>query len=163
MELVKATEAKLRFPVLGYIPDGELTGWPDLWWLTIYKPKLFKKGIYEGMILIDANRRRWIARSAYLTGQIRRTRWWPLWPFPDNAHTRVQFELEEIDRISLTELIDLVCKSEMDGRRLWAWHRKVPEHQFQKHLDKIRAAKTVGRIFSIMDFYIEPGFWWGRK
>lgn len=30
MAFVQATEAKLRFPVLGHIPGGELTGWPDM-------------------------------------------------------------------------------------------------------------------------------------
>ena len=164
MPLVKATDAELRFPILAYIPEGELTGYPDLERLSAYRRKLFKRGIYEGMILIDDNRRRFICRSAYLDDQeYRRRWWWPIWPLLYDGYTYVEFELQEIDRISMDEVIDMVFKAREDDIRLWPRTRRAPPDVRQKDDERLRAAQTVRRIFNILDFYVEPGFWWGRK
>ena len=116
------------------------------------------------MHLIDANRRRFVCRSTNLVDQeYRRRWWWPFWPLLYDGHTHVEFELEEIDRISISEVIDMVFKAEEDYHRLWPRPRRPPPEVPKQIAERLRAAQTVRRIFNILNFYIQPGFWWGRK
>lgn len=162
-ELAKASETKFRFPMLAYIPGGELCGYPDQWWMTVYRRHLLESGIYDGMLLIDANRRRWVVRRAHLVVENAHQSWWQRWLGIQPKATSVDFEIEETDKIEMSELTDLVCRALEEERRLWRYANQITEHSFQQRLTTIRSAKTVGRIFRFLELEIEPGFWWGHE
>lgn len=162
MVLVKASEADFRFPVLAYIPGGELTGFKDRLWLLGYERKLLKRGVYEGMVIIDASRRRWVVRNAYKVTIKTGPRLWFLWPFHESVFNRNEFDLEEVERIDLDELRELVCAAETTARQLTPPKKRQSEEEFERELAKIRRVKTVGGIFYMSGFQDSHGFWWAR-
>jgi hypothetical protein len=66
---MKTAEANFHFPVLGFTPDKEIWGFPDLNRLTRCGPRTLKSGLQTGMELIDADGRRWIVRDVRRTGR----------------------------------------------------------------------------------------------
>ena len=167
MVLVKASETSFRFPVQAFVSRGETTGFPDIWCLLTHHAWCFRDNIYPGMELVDAKGRHWITRRAYpVTRQVER-RWWHTGPLKPRSWTELELEIEEVEPLSLPELIDRICLSEAETRRIW-WERhhdpkkQESEEDFQERLTQLRAAKDMDQIYDIQGYAFEPGFWWGR-
>jgi hypothetical protein len=108
---MKTGQANFNFPVLGFTPDREIWGFPDLDTLTSCGPKTLKDNIQIGMELIDTRGQRWAVRSVRRTGRAGSL---PKWLFDlllSTAQSRIEHELEPMQPVSLSEAQERACAS----------------------------------------------------
>ncbi|MDO8800641.1 hypothetical protein [Phenylobacterium sp.] len=108
---MKAADAGLEFPVLGFTPDLEIWAFQDLNILTSCGPKALKDNMHVGMELVDAKGRRWIVRSATRTGRAESWFAWAISRLLSTPQSRVELELETLEPLSLREVQARVCAS----------------------------------------------------
>lgn len=99
---MKSSEADLNFPVLGFTPDRENWGFPDLDRLTRCGPRTLKESMQDGMELIDANGRRWRVLTIRRTGRAGSVL--SILPGLGPPQSRIEQEVEELPGASLTEV-----------------------------------------------------------
>lgn len=104
---MKTAEGQFQFPVLGFTPDAEIWGFPDLDRLTKCGPRTLKDDIQKGMELIDADGRRWVVRSIKRTGRTGSL----LLPllFLGKPQSRIEHELEPLEPVSFGEVQRRTC------------------------------------------------------
>lgn len=108
---MKTGQANFNFPVLGFTPDREIWGFPDLDTLTSCGPRTLKDNTQIGMELIDARGQRWAVRSVRRTGRAGSL---PRWLFASLLSTpqfRIEHELEPLEAVSLKEVQERACAS----------------------------------------------------
>jgi len=148
MSLIKTTEESFEFPVLGFTSDGDFCGFPDMDILTIAAPAMIKRGMHEGMLLIDNGNNQWVVRSVRTKG--RAARWTllgillylpPSW--------RVEHELEKLPPLSLDEIKDRTCAA---VRVSWydGYEADGQEDEFEALLDQVRSARDVAHIYQVL-------------
>ena len=91
----------LKFPVLGFTPDRENWGFPDLDRLTKCDPRTLKENLQDGMELIDAECRRWRVLSVRRLG---RTGSRLMVLLTAKPQSRIEQELEALPALSLDEV-----------------------------------------------------------
>jgi hypothetical protein len=107
---VKKAAADFHFPLLGFTPDGEIWGFPDIDTLTSCGPRTLKENMQTGMELVDVDGRRWIVRSVRRVGRAR-----PLVPWLVSAlltsapQSRIEHEVEQLGAITLSEAQARAC------------------------------------------------------
>ena len=107
---MKAAAAGFHFPLLGFTPDGEIWGFPDIDTLTSCGPRTLKDNMQTGMELVDVDGRRWIVRSVRRVGSAR-----PLVPWLISAlltstpQSRIEHEVEQLAAITLSEAQARAC------------------------------------------------------
>jgi len=107
---VRTSDADFRFPVLGFTPDRDIWGFPDLNTLTSCGPQTLKDDMQAGMELVDAEGRRWIVRSIRRVGRaepLLRALISSLLSGPPQS--RIEHELEQLEPITLAEAQDRAC------------------------------------------------------
>ena len=162
MALVKASDAVINYPVLARIAGGELTGFPDVWSLTCYVPRLFAMGVYAGMELTDSDGRRWIARSAYATDHEAPKRWWHVWPLSPTRWKQVEFDLETLEPAAFAETLASVSAHMEEEWQVSLAQDGDPE-EIAESRAALHAAKDVPGTYEALGFEFESGFWWGRR
>jgi hypothetical protein len=147
---VKTREANLRFPVLGFTPDHEIWGFPDINTLTSCGPRTLKDNLQAGLELIAADGRRWIVRSVRRVGRAR-----PLVPWLVSAlltatpQSRIEHELEEVESVTLSEAQARACAS------LRAFPQDFgaddeDDPVLEQRLADIRSTKTIAAIHDVL-------------
>lgn len=107
---MKAAAADFHFPLLGFTPDGDIWGFPDIDTLTSCGPRTLKENMQTGMELVDVDGRRWIVRSVRRVGRAR-----PLLPWLVSAlltstpQFRIEHEVEQLAAITLGEAQARAC------------------------------------------------------
>jgi hypothetical protein len=142
---MKSSEADLQFPVLGFTPDRENWGFPDLDRLTKCGPGTLKENKQVGMELIDAKRRRWRVLSIRRTGRAGSLLSY-LWIFGP-PQFRIEQELEELAPISLAdarqrmrESVETYSVDYMDGD---------DDTEYRSLLEKLGAAGSISEIYEL--------------
>lgn len=99
---MKSIDVNFQFPVLAFTPDRENWGFPDMDRLTRCGPRTLKENMQDGMELIEADGRRWRVLSIHRTGRAGSIL--SLVPGFGPPQSRIEQELEELPRTSLTEV-----------------------------------------------------------
>jgi len=91
---MKTREAACCFPVLGFTPDREIWGFPDLDTLTSCGPRTLKNNSQSGMELVDVEGRCWVVRSVRRTGRGAPLLAWLLSHLLSTPQSRIEHELD---------------------------------------------------------------------
>lgn len=114
--MTKTSDLDLKFPLLGFTPDGQIWAFPDRDTLTTCGKFTLKDNLQLGLELIDSEGRRWIVRSIRRIGRDRPLLPWlfvaalsgPLWRIEQEVDAMSPIAFEEIrDRaVQATRLLD---------------------------------------------------------
>lgn len=108
---MKTGDANFRFPVLGFTPDREIWGFPDINTLTSCGPRTLKENMQGDMELVDIDGRRWLVRSVQPVGRARSLIPWLLSALLSTPQSRIEHELDQLEPITLGEAQARVCVS----------------------------------------------------
>jgi len=153
---MKSTEANIRFPAIGFTPDGEMWGFADLNALTECGPLTLKEDMQTGMELIDSDGRRWVVRSIRRIGRNKPLLLWLVSVvLAGGGGSRIEQELDEMAPVTLAEIKDRTCayiEANADG------YDDDPQEgeDLKSTLAKVRRAKSVAKIRDILglDWFI---------
>ena len=108
----KTNDAGFHFPVLGFTPDRDVWGCPDLDSLTSCGPRTLRDNLQVGLELVDADGRRWAVRSVRRAGRAQPLVPWLISGLPTAApQSRIEHELEQLDSLTLSEAQARTCAS----------------------------------------------------
>lgn len=141
------SEVDFAFPVLGFTPDKEIWGFPDLNRLTRCGPSTVPQGRQIGMELVDAKGRRWIVRAVERVG--------PAEPFFKNLlnallstpQTRIVQHLDTAEPLSIAAVQDKACASLEAFPEDYALYE--PE-DLAAMLAKVRKTRSVKALFELL-------------
>ena len=144
---MKSSDAGLSFPVLGFTPDGENWGFPDLDRLTKCGPRTLKENMQDGLELIDSGGRRWRVLSIRRTG--RAGSLLSLLPGFGPPQSRIEQELEELPGLPLAE-VQRRTRESLEAFRSDYTGFDGDEAEFSSLLDKVRQAHSIAQIFEVI-------------
>ncbi|HEY8617148.1 hypothetical protein [Phenylobacterium sp.] len=144
---MKTQEAGFRFPVLGFTPDRENWGFPDLDRLTKCGPRTLRENMQQGMELIDADGRRWRVLSTRRTG--RAGSLLSLLPGFGPTQSRIEHELEPLPKLTLAEVQQRTLESLETFRSDYTGF-SGDEAEFAALLERVRKARSVAEICEII-------------
>ncbi len=142
---MKTADAGLVFPVVGFTPDIEIWGFPDLDALTSCGPRTLKEDLARGMELIDTTGRRWRVISVRRVGRAG-----PLWRWLIDAvlstpQNRIEHDLEALSPLTLSDVQERCC--EVVKARASDWCGE-PEQDVEipRLLAKVRGTKAIAEL-----------------
>jgi hypothetical protein len=147
---VNTQEADFRFPVLGFTPDREIWGFPDINALTSCGPRMLKNNMQAGLELIDADGRRWIVRSVRRVGRAR-----PLIPWLVSAlltgapQSRIEHELEQLQIVSLSEAQARTCASLRAFPQDWG-AEDADDPVLEQRIAEVSSTQTIVAIHEVL-------------
>jgi hypothetical protein len=144
---MKSTEADMMFPVLGFAPDGDILGFPDLDTLTSCGPRTLRENLQIGVELVDAAGRRWVVRSVVRLGRGEPLLKWIVSALLWACQSRIEQELEPLAPLSLDEIKERTCAAV--ERDAWVYADDHPR-KLKVLLAKIRAAKSAAAIHGML-------------
>lgn len=136
----------MKFPVLGFTPDGENWGFPDLDRLTKCGPRTLKENMQDGMELVDADGRRWRVLSVRRTG---RTGSWLMALLAAGPQSRIEQDLEALPALSLSE----VKQRTRESLNAFAADYKGfdgDEVEFASMLASVESARSISEIYELI-------------
>ena len=149
---MRADEATLHYPLMGFVADGEIVGFSDLENLTICHRSTFERGRHVGIELVDAELGHWVVRSAELQAPAPQPSFWKrIFSAPPNAE--LDLELEKLGTLSIEQMRDRVCAGLIAAPQ----GSYVDEEDFDTMLAELRAAGSVREIFEIFAFDLGCG------
>ena len=143
---MKSSEASFRFPVLGFTPDRENWGFPDLDRLTKCGPRTLKEKMQDGMELIDADCRRWRILAIRRTG---RTGSWLEVLLTSRPQSRIEQEIEELPSVSLTEVQERMRDS-LKIFRVDYTGFDGDEAEFSSLIEKVNRARSIAELYDLL-------------
>jgi hypothetical protein len=143
---MKSGDVGLRFPVLGFTPDRENWGFPDLDRLTKCGPRTLKERMQDGMELIDADCRRWRVLSIQRTG---RTGSWLMALLTASPQSRIVQELEELPAVSLADVQQRMRES-LENFRADYIGLEGGESEFSILLEKVSRTRSIAEIYDLL-------------
>jgi hypothetical protein len=144
---MKSSEANLSFPVLGFTPDRENWGFPDLDRLTKCGPRTLRENMQDGMELIDADGRRWRVVDIRRTGRAGSIL--SLLPGFGPPQSRIEQELEELPGVSLAEVRQRTRKSLEIFRSDYTGFEN-DETAFSSLLKKVSQARSIAELYELL-------------
>ncbi len=147
---MKTAEADFHFPVLGFTPDREIWGFPDIDTLTSCGPRTLKENLQAGMELVDADGRRWIVRSVRRVG-----RGQPLIPWLVSAvltstpQSRIEHEIEQLEPFTRDEAQDRACAS-MRAFPQDFGAEDVDDPLLAQRISEVRATQSIAAIHEVL-------------
>lgn len=147
---MKTHEVDFKFPVLGFTPNGELWGFPDLNTLTSCGPRTLRQNLEADMELVDASGQRWIVRSLRRTGRGEGLALWLISHLISTPQSRIEHELDPMSPVSLDEVKARVCES-MELHPGYYPDADAPEEEeARRELASVRSAKSIAEIQDIL-------------
>lgn len=146
---MKSTEIDFKYPILGFCKDGDVWGFPDLNTLTSCGPRTLKKGMEDGLELVDAKQRRWVVRSIQRTGRGEPLWLWILSAMLSTRQSRIEQELEAMPPIPFDKLKERVVVWVEANSENFCLSDEI-ETELKPLIAKVRAAKTNKRIFDLL-------------
>jgi hypothetical protein len=146
---MKTSEVDFRFPVLGFTPDLEIWGFPDLDRLTKCGPQTLRDDMQSGLELVDADDRRWRVRSVERIGHASS---WParlLFFVFGPPQSRIEHELEGLPPISLQEVQQRVCAA-MEAHAENYYDGDDREVLFEPLLLEVKRTAGVAEIYDLL-------------
>jgi len=144
---MKTSDADIRFPVLGFTPDRENWGFPDLDRLTKCGTQTLKERMQEGMELIDANGRRWRVLGVRRTGRAGSLLSYV--PGFGPRQSRIEQELEALPSLSLTEVREKALESIQTFRSNYTGF-DGDDVEFDALLTKVGQAGSIAEIYDLL-------------
>jgi hypothetical protein len=147
--IMKTAEANFHFPVLGFTPDLEIWGFPDMNTLTSCGPQTLKDDLQTGMELIDSDGRRWLVRSIRRTGRAQSLIASLVARVLSTPQSRIEHELDVLEPVSMAELRDRACASlEAFSQDYCAEDER--DEVLVPLMAKVRSAKNVAVIHELL-------------
>jgi hypothetical protein len=143
---MKSHEAGFRFPVLGFTPDREIWGFPDLDRLTKCGPRTLKEDVQNGMELIDTDGRRWRVLSIRRTGRAGSVLSL-LWIFGP-PQSRIEHELEPLPPVLLAE-VQQRSRDAMESSQI-DYYGEEGEAEYKSTLSKIGKTRSIAKIYDLL-------------
>ena len=140
---MKSTEAGLKFPVLGFTPDRENWGFPDLDRLTKCGPRTLKENMQDGMELVDSDGGRWRVLSVRRVG---RTGSWLMTLLTGNSQSRIEQDLEGLPALSLADLKERT-RGSLEAFAADYKGFDGDEAEFAAMLEKVKRARSLAEIY----------------
>jgi hypothetical protein len=142
---MKTADAGLVFPVVGFAPDMEIWGFPDLNALTSCGPRTLKEDLARGMELVDATGRRWRVIHVRRIGHAG-----PLWRWLIDAilstpQNRIEHDLESLDPLTLSDVQERCCEVVTVRASDW-WDEPEQDVEIPRLLASVRATKTISEL-----------------
>jgi hypothetical protein len=142
-----SSEAGFSFPVLGFTPDRENWGFPDLDRLTKCGPRTLRENMQNGMELIDASGRRWQVLSIRRTGRAGSVL--SLLPGFGPPQSRIEQELEELPGVSLTEAQQRARESLKTFRSDYTGF-DGDEAEFSSLLERVGQTRSITELYELL-------------
>jgi hypothetical protein len=146
---MKTREAGFRFPVLGFTPDGEIWGFPDLATLTSCGPRTLKEHSQSGMELVDVEGRRWVVRSIRRLGRGEPLLAWLISHLLSTPQSRIEHELDAMAAMPLDDVKARACAS-LEAFPEDYGHAEGRDAVFMALLESVRAADGVAAIHELL-------------
>jgi len=143
---MKSSETGFKFPVLGFTPDREIWGFPDLDRLTRCGPRTLKEDAQNGMELIDADGRRWRVLSIRRTGRAGSVLSL-LWIFGP-PQSRIEHELEPLAAVSLTDMQQR-ARDAMESSKI-DYYGEEAQAEYRSTLRKIGKTRSIAKIYDLL-------------
>jgi hypothetical protein len=149
------SEVDILYPVVGFVRDPELglLTWRFLDWddLSACQGIYFDNGWPAQLELIDAGLGRWKVTSARKIGRPGRLIPWLIAKICGAQSYRIEYEVERLPSVSLTELQDLVRE---DIEQFGQENDHLPEHYIEtaSRVAEVQAASTVSEIIALADW-----------
>ena len=143
---MKSSEASITFPVLGFTPDCEIWGFPDMERLTKCGPRTLKENTQNGMELIDADGRRWRVLAIRRTG--RAGSWLSLLRIFGPPQSRIEQDLEALEPVSLTE-VQLRARAAMELSKE-DYYGDDGQAEYRATLKKIGTTRSIAKIYDLL-------------
>ncbi|WP_309093218.1 hypothetical protein [Phenylobacterium sp.] len=144
---MRSSEANFSFPVLGFTPDRENWGFPDLDRLTKCGARTLRENMQAGMELIDSDGQRWRVLSVRRTG--RAGSLLSLLPGFGPPQSRIEHELEELAALSLAEVKQRTVDS-LNAFRSDYMGFEGDEAEFSALLEKVSQAQSFADIYDLI-------------
>jgi len=141
--------ADFHFPVLGFTPDREIWGFPDLNTLTSCGRRTLKDNMQSGMELIDVDGRRWVVRSVCRTGRAEPLLRWLFSCVLSMPQSRIEHELDAMDPVTLEEVKARACAA-MEAFPQDYCDADELETVFPERLRSVRAAQNIAAIHDLL-------------
>jgi hypothetical protein len=141
---MKSSEAGLRFPVLGFTPDGDIWGFPDLDRLTRCGPRTLKEDAQNEMELVDAEGRRWRVLAIRRIG---RTGSW-LKALLAGSLFRIEQELEELPPTTLAE-VQQRSREAMKSSQI-DYYGEEGQAEYRSTLAKIGEMRSIAELYDLL-------------
>lgn len=144
---MKSHEIEIVFPVLGFTPDLENWGFPDLDRLTKCGSRTLRENMQVGMELIDAQGRSWRVLSIRRTGRAGSIL--SLIPGFGPPQSRIEQELEALPDVSLTE----AKRRARASMEKFSWDYSAfegGEAEFADRLRQLDNAKTFAELYDVV-------------
>jgi hypothetical protein len=146
---MNAEQADVRFPALGFTPDKEIWGFPDLWTLTSCGPATLKEDLQVGMELVGADGKRWRVLELRKVGRARPILQWLFWALLARPTYRVEQTLEALEPATLAEIKAKALASMDATSQDWS-----PDDQRESLFDplvkSVEDATSVSEIFDLL-------------
>lgn len=143
---MKSSEAGCKFPMLGFTPDREMRGFPDLDRLTRCGPRTLKEDSQNGMELIDATGQRWRVLSIRRTG--RAGSWLSMFWIFGPPQSRIEQELEPLPAVSLAE-VQRRASASMESSRI-DYYGDEGGAEYASTLTKIGKTRSIRAIYDLL-------------
>jgi hypothetical protein len=147
---MKTREADCHFPVLGFTPDREIWGFPDLDTLTSCGPRTLKHNSQSGMELVDVEGRRWVVRSVRRTGRGEPLLAWLISHLLSTPQSRIEHDLDAMAALTLGEVKARVCASLEAFPQDYCHADEREDAIFAELLESVRAAKDIATIHELL-------------
>lgn len=144
---MKSSEAGLSFPVLGFTPDRENWGFPDLDRLTRCGPQTLRENLQDGMELVDASGRRWRVLGIRRIGRAGSVL--SLLPGFGPRQSRIEQDLEELPPLSLAE-VQRRTRESLETFRADYTGFEGDEAEFASLLEQVGQARSIGEIYELI-------------
>jgi len=147
---VRASEAGLKFPVLGISADQDLWGFPDLRSLETCGRLTLRDKMQDGMELISADGRRWrvdgvrkLGRAGSVVSQVLAVL------LSGGPQFRIEHDLTPLTRLSLREVQERACAAISAHPDFW------PDEDGHlgstpAELAKVRRTRSIAEIYDIL-------------
>ena len=146
---MKTSDIEFIFPVLGFTPDREFWGFPNLHALTSCGPLTLKQDKQRDMELIDADGRRWIVRGVRKIGRARPLLPWLLRSLLSTPQFRIEQDLQPLEPVSLDE-IKARCRVSLEAFPQDYCAEDEREEVLEPLLRQVDAAPSVARLYELL-------------
>jgi hypothetical protein len=146
---MKTGDVDFHFPLLGFTPDREIWGFPDIATLTSCGPRTLKENMQADMELVDIDGRRWIVRSVRRVGRAQPLIPWLLSALLSTPQSRIEQELDQLESLTLGEVQDRACASLNAFPQDWGAEGE-DDPVLEQRLGEVRATRSIAEIHDVL-------------
>ena len=146
---MKTADVSFHFPIIGFTPDREIWGFPDIDTLTSCGPRTLKDNLQADMELVDVDGRRWTGRAVRRVGRARPLIPWLLSAILSMPQSRIEQDLEELEPVTLGEVQARACLSLKAFPTDWGAEDEN-DPLLAERLGEVGATKSIAEIHDVL-------------